>query len=53
MKTRFGEIYLELELGGFKYMGRLCLEGLFDILVLQIYSLVDHLGLEGYREDFC
>ena len=33
-------------------LGRLGLEGLFDILVLQLYSLVDHFGLEGYKEVF-
>jgi len=33
-------------------VGKLGLEGLFDILVLQLYSLVDHFGLEGRREVF-
>ena len=33
-------------------LGRLGLEGLFDILVLQIYSLVDHFGFEGLRFSF-
>ena len=33
-------------------LGRLGLEGLFDILVLQIYLVVDHFGLEGRREVF-
>ena len=33
-------------------MGRLELKGLFDIIVLQLYSLVDHFGLEGRGEVF-
>ena len=33
-------------------MGRLGLKGLFDIIVLQLYSLVDHFGLEGHGEVF-
>ena len=33
-------------------MGRLGLEGLFDILVLKLYSLVDHFGLDGHGEVF-
>ena len=33
-------------------LGRLGLEDLYDILVLQIYSLVDRFGLEGHEEVF-
>jgi len=33
-------------------VGKLGLEGPFDILVLQLYSLVDHFGLEGRGEVF-
>ena len=33
-------------------MGRLSLKGLFDILILQLYSLVNHFGLESRREVF-
>ena len=33
-------------------MGRLDFEGFLDILVLQLYSLVDHFSLEGLREAF-
>ena len=37
---------------GSSALGRLGLEGLFDILVLQLYSLVDHFSLEGRGEVF-
>ena len=33
---------------GSSTMSRLGLKGLFDIFVLQLYSLVDHFELEGY-----
>ena len=33
-------------------MGKLGLEAFFDILVLQLYSLVNHFGLESYKEVF-
>ena len=36
---------------GSSIVGRLGLEGLLDFFVLQLYSLVDHFGLEG-REGF-
>ena len=39
-------------LEGSSTLSRLGLEGLFDILVLQLYSLVDHFGLEGCEEIF-
>ena len=39
-------------LKGSSTVGRLCLEGLFDIFVLQVYLLVDHFGLEGRGEVF-
>ena len=32
--------------------GRLGLESPFDILVIQLYSLMDHFGLEGRGEVF-
>ena len=37
---------------GSSTLGRLGLEGLFDILVFQLYSLVDQFGLEGHGEVF-
>ena len=37
---------------GSSTLGRLGLEGLFDVLILQIYSLVDHFGLEGLQFPF-
>ena len=33
-------------------LGKLGFEDLFDILVLQIYSLVDRFGLEGHEKVF-
>ena len=39
-------------LEGSSILGRLGLEGLLDILVLQLYLLVDHFGLESRREVF-
>ena len=37
---------------GSSTLGRLGLKDLFNILVLQLYSLVDQFGLEGRREVF-
>ena len=37
---------------GSSTLGRLGFEGLFDVLVLQLYSLVDHFGLKDYKEVF-
>ena len=37
---------------GSSTLGRLDLEGLFDILVLQLYSVVDHFGLKDCGEVF-
>ena len=39
-------------LEGLSTLGRLGLEGLFDILVLLLYSLKDHFGLEVQGEVF-
>ena len=39
-------------LEGSSTLCKLGFEGLFDILVLQLYLLVDHFGLEGHREVF-
>ena len=33
-------------------LSRLDFKGLFDILILQFYSLMDHFGLEDRREVF-
>ena len=39
-------------LKGSSTLGRLSFEGLFDIIVLQLYLLVDRFGLESYEEVF-
>ena len=37
---------------GSSTLGRLNVEGLFDIIILQLYSLVNHFGLVGHGEFF-
>ena len=39
-------------LEGSSTLDRLGMKGLIDIIVLQLYSLVDRFGLEGRREVF-
>ena len=39
-------------LEGLSTLGKLCLEGLFDIHVLQLYSLLDQFQLGGLQRGF-
>ena len=52
MKTRLSEVRWELESDGLSTLGRLGLEGLFDILVLQLYLLVNHFSYWRAVEKF-